>query len=199
MNYILNIYWKIYALKNLIFNKITFKRKDIIYTDFPKISGIILITGQGRLELGTQVKFNSSRRSNPIGGDTKMIIDLGVTGNLKIGNYTGISNATIIAHDNVVIGENVKIGGSVKIYDTDFHSLQPTLRKKSETDIPNTKSIHIKNNTFIGAHSIILKGVTIGENSIIGAGSVITKSIPDNEIWGGNPAKFIKKIELLHT
>ncbi|WP_103192495.1 acyltransferase [Formosa algae] len=47
----------------------------------------------------------------------------------------------------------------------------------------------------MGASSIILKGVTIGENSIIGAGSVVTKSVPCNEIWGGNPAKFIRKID----
>ena len=39
----------------------------------------------------------------------------------------------------------------------------------------------------------ILKGVHIGDGAIIAAGSVATKYIPNNEIWGGNPAKFIKK------
>jgi acetyltransferase-like isoleucine patch superfamily enzyme len=53
-------------------------------------------------------------------------------------------------------------------------------------------SIKIGNNVFIGAHSTILKGVTIGENAIVGACSVVTKSIPANQIWGGNPARFIK-------
>jgi acetyltransferase-like isoleucine patch superfamily enzyme len=48
---------------------------------------------------------------------------------------------------------------------------------------------------FIGARCIILKGVTIGEKSIVAAGSVVTKNIPEGEVWGGNPAKFIKKIE----
>ena len=52
----------------------------------------------------------------------------------------------------------------------------------------------IEDNVFIGARSIILKGVTIGRNSIVGAGSVVTKSIPSNQIWGGNPAKFIRNI-----
>ena len=53
----------------------------------------------------------------------------------------------------------------------------------------------IKDHAFIGAHAIILKGVTIGEGSVIGAGSVVTKSVPDGEIWAGNPAVFIRKVE----
>ena len=52
----------------------------------------------------------------------------------------------------------------------------------------------IKHDAFIGAGSIILPGVTIGANSIVGAGSVVTKNIPDNQIWGGNPAKYIKDV-----
>lgn len=59
----------------------------------------------------------------------------------------------------------------------------------------NNKPVIIGDNVFIGAHSTILKGVTVGNNSIVGACSVVTRSIPENEIWGGNPAKFIKKIE----
>lgn len=57
-----------------------------------------------------------------------------------------------------------------------------------------SKPILIKEGAFIGAHAIVLKGVTIGKYSVIGAGSVITKDIPDNEVWAGNPARFIKKL-----
>ena len=52
----------------------------------------------------------------------------------------------------------------------------------------------IENNAFIGAHCTVLKGVTIGKGSIIGAGSLVSKSVPQGEIWGGNPATFIKGI-----
>ena len=39
-----------------------------------------------------------------------------------------------------------------------------------------------------------MPGVTIGQNSVIGAYSFVTKNIPDNELWYGIPAKFVKKI-----
>ncbi len=54
--------------------------------------------------------------------------------------------------------------------------------------------IKIEDNVFIGAKSIITKPVTIGRNSIVAAGSVVTKDIPPYEVWGGVPAKFIKKL-----
>jgi acetyltransferase-like isoleucine patch superfamily enzyme len=41
-----------------------------------------------------------------------------------------------------------------------------------------------------------LGGVTIGENAMIGAGSLVTKDIPDNELWYGSPAKFIRKLAI---
>ena len=53
----------------------------------------------------------------------------------------------------------------------------------------------IGNNVFIGARSIILKGVTIGEGAVIGAGSVITKDVPPMTVVAGNPAIIIKSLE----
>ena len=53
--------------------------------------------------------------------------------------------------------------------------------------------IHIKKRAYLGARTIICKPVTIGEDAIVGAGSIVTKDIPANEVWAGNPARFIKK------
>lgn len=116
---------------------------------------------------------------------------------IRIGDNVGISQTTLIAHANIIIEDNVKIGGGTCIYTSDFHSLNKDYRRKSEEDYKNRKtaSVHIKEDVFIGARCLILKGVTIGEGSIIGAGSVVTKSIPPNEIWAGNPAKFIRSIQ----
>ena len=68
-------------------------------------------------------------------------------------------------------------------------------RKDTSNDFKFSKPVKIGDNVWIGMNSCILPGVEIGNNSIIGSGSVVTKNIPENEIWVGNPAKFIRKLE----
>ena len=53
--------------------------------------------------------------------------------------------------------------------------------------------VSIGRDCFIGANAIISQPVKIGNHSIIAAGSVVTQDIPELEIWGGVPAKFVKK------
>ncbi|MBD1431745.1 acyltransferase [Sphingobacterium sp. DN00404] len=155
----------------------------------------IVVAGGAEFYLGNKFTMNNGIRGNPIGCYDKCTFFVDRGAKLVIGDNVGISQAAIVCHKSIVVQDNVKIGGGVKIYDTDFHSLDPSIRaSKDDTRRKKTAPILIKNNAFIGAFSIVLKGVTIGENSIVGAGSVVTKSIPDNEIWAGNPAKFIRKI-----
>ena len=67
-------------------------------------------------------------------------------------------------------------------------------RKEKYKDVVKFGKITIENNCFIGARSTILPGVTIGNSCIVAAGSVVTKDIPNGEVWGGVPAKFIKTV-----
>ena len=178
-----------------LYNWLLLKYRKVEYETYPRISGKLFITGSGALKLGKNVRFNSCRSANPIGGDDRVVLSIAQNTCMQIGDNTGISNSAIICGDHINIGSNVHIGGGVKIYDSNFHSLKADHRAKKGNDIPLTAAVIIGNGCFIGAHSIILKGVEIGSNSIIGAGSVVSKSIPKNEIWGGNPAKMIKKID----
>ncbi|KAA6303775.1 MAG: Galactoside O-acetyltransferase [Candidatus Ordinivivax streblomastigis] len=54
--------------------------------------------------------------------------------------------------------------------------------------------ITIGDNVFIGANSVILPNVSIGSNVIIGAGSVVVKNVPDNSVYAGNPARYVRSI-----
>lgn len=158
---------------------------------------VINISMGGVCTIGSNFTMNNRVMSNPIGRFQRCCLIIGPKGVLRINNNVGISSTSIVCHNKVEIHDFVKIGGNVAIYDTDFHSLDPSMRKDRINDKKHiiSKPVILKENCFIGAHSTILKGVTIGENSVIGACSLVSKDIPANEIWGGNPAKFLKYIE----
>lgn len=42
----------------------------------------------------------------------------------------------------------------------------------------------------------VLGGVTIGEGCIIAAGAMVTKDVPDNTLYGGVPARFIRDLPI---
>jgi len=150
----------------------------------------------GECSIGDNFRMNNGNTGNPIGRPQRCVLFVDKGAKLEIGRNVGISSAAIVAYKHIAIGNNVKIGGGVCIYDSDFHSLDASIRSNPKEDLMQKKNkpVVIGDNVFIGAHSVLLKGVTIGENSIIGASSVVTKSIPANEIWAGNPAAFLKTI-----
>lgn len=190
------IYIDMMYASHIIYNFITLKQHHYSYKSFPKIGGKIYIRGRGKVILGKDIIINSSLKTNFYSGNYRSVIFCGENGKLSIANGTGISNSVIICEKKIDIGNNVKIGSGCLIYDTDCHSLNPVERRDYTRDNPQCKPIYIADDVFIGARSIILKGSKIGENSIIGAGSVVSGEIPKNEIWAGNPAKFIRKINL---
>lgn len=174
--------------------------------------------------LNSNVKFNPSKcrfwgrtfldinkESNVVIGDY-FIASSGVNGGIDCGNgckiavqkgakliigeYSGMTNTIIQCHEEIIIGNHVNIGAGCMIMDSNFHSTDWRDRLDRRKDIENHRNAPIKigDVVFIGARSIICKGVTIGDHAMIAAGSVVVCDVPANEVWGGNPAEFIKKI-----
>ena len=102
--------------------------------------------------------------------------------NLILGFMTDIGAFTYInARHGVTIEDYVQIGSHCSLY--------------SDSTIDNkTGPVHLKKNSRIGSHSVIMPGVTVGENSIIGAFSFITTDIPDNVLAFGIPARAIRAL-----
>ena len=83
----------------------------------------------------------------------------------------------IVAHELISIGERTTVGPNVLIYDHD-HAFGAK-KMDSETKFI-TAPIEIGRNVWIGAGTIILKGVKIGDNAVIAAGSIVTKNVEKN-------------------
>ena len=124
--------------------------------------------------------------------------------NARIGENCNVCSHCFIEND-VIIGNNVTIKCGVQIWDgirvEDNVFIGPNVTFTNDR-FPRSKQYPAKfENTIIrkgaslGAGTTVLCGIEIGENAMIGAGSVVTKNIPANELWVGNPAHFVKKIE----
>lgn len=184
-----------------IFNKWLFKVKDVKIGENGAVMGQVSIIGPGRITIGNNFMLTSGEHINPIFANMQAsFFTDSPDAKITIGNNVGMSSPRLWIHDSLTIGDNVKIGGGVLLMDTDCHELNYKVRNGSlptgEGWEEATKSapIVIEDDVWIGAQSIILKGVTIGARSIIGAGSVVTKSIPTDCIAGGNPCKVIRKL-----
>lgn len=158
----------------------------------------IAVMPGGKCTIGNNFIMNNGVRFNPIGFAQPCYIVVTKDAKLSIGQNVGMSQTSLICHHSITIGNNVKFGGGVKVYDTNFHSLDPFIRRNHDLDMEKKKClpVFIEHDSFIGAGTIVLAGVTIGANAVIGAGSVVTKSVPENEVWGGNPAHFIKILKV---
>jgi len=122
----------------------------------------------------------------------------------KIGENCNIC-ANVLVENDVVIGNNVTVKSGVQLWDgitvEDNVCIGPNATftndifprsKNSEWKLSKTV---VKKGASIGANATILCGITIGENAMIGAGSVVTKNVPAGEVWVGNPAKFLRKVD----
>ena len=178
-------------------NKLNFKINGVKYGKKCCLEGRIWLSVEdgAKVSIGSGCHITGGRFVNRIGRNLASSLSAARGAVLTIGDCCGISSTCIWAKESIVIGNNVNIGADCLIMDHDAHSLDFQKRHTFADDYAGTATapIRIADDVLIGAKVIVLKGVTIGARAIVGAGSVVTRDIPADEIWAGNPAKFIKK------
>ena len=120
---------------------------------------------------------------------------LGYPENISLGSHVGIgAECHLYAGPNstISIGNDTLLAPQVFITSDSFggsaHDLD-AVHSGHEADV------HIGKQVRIGAHAVILPGVTIGDGAAIGAGSVVTKDVPPNAVAAGNTAVVIKSLK----
>lgn len=104
----------------------------------------------------------------------------------KVGKFCSIASKTLIGGG----GHPVDWVSSSPV----FYQRNNVLKKEFATKpFQEYAETIIGNDVWIGSHCLIKGGVSIGDGAVVGMGSVVTKDIPPYEIWGGNPAKCIRK------
>lgn len=156
-------------------------------------------TTGSRIDIGQRVVLNGSARRNTLecrGGNVLQTIRPNAS--ISIGHDTGMSACTISSGKGIRIGDRVLIGAGVLITDSDHHvvdSVDSDPRRFKGLPVPESDAeVVIEDDVFIGARTIVLKGVKIGKGSVIGAGSVVTSDVPAGSMAGGNPCRVIRKL-----
>ncbi|KAF5050111.1 2,3,4,5-tetrahydropyridine-2,6-dicarboxylate N-acetyltransferase [anaerobic digester metagenome] len=133
----------------------------------------------GYIHIGDNVALRFGVQLYPYGGN------IAISNNVMIGAYS-----VVFGHGNISIGENTIIASHVVII--------PANHRFNALDVPichqgiSAKGIQIGENVWIGAHAVILDGVTIGTGAIVAAGAVVNRDVPPYSIVGGVPATVIK-------
>jgi maltose O-acetyltransferase len=114
------------------------------------------------------------------------LIKLDVESSVFVGHRTLFMGG----ESTIKIGKNCDISSNVSLI-CGSHEIGDSLRRAGKGI---SKDIIVGDGVWIGYGSLILGGVTIEDGAIIAAGSVVNKSVPRNTIYGGVPAKEIRKI-----
>ncbi len=106
------------------------------------------------------------------------------------GNAYANTGLTLVDDFEIHIGNNVMFGPNVTLSATS-HPIHPDLRRDGTQF---SDPIIIEDDVWVGAHAVILPGVTVGAGSVVAAGAIVTKNVPPMSVVGGVPAKLLKTI-----
>lgn len=113
--------------------------------------------------------------------------------NIHLDEYVYMNHGCVLLDINEIrIGKSTFLAPNVQLY-TAGHPIDPIKRRSQEFGRP----IKIGRDCWIGGNVVILPGITIGDGVTIGAGSVVTKDIESFSVAVGNPARVIKKLEVV--
>lgn len=109
-----------------------------------------------------------------------------------------IGENCLILEDNT-IQPFVKIGDNVTLWSGNHIGHHSVIGSHCfvSSHVVISGGVTIGKNSFLGVNSTTNNHIHIGENCIVGSGAVVTKSIENNGIYIGNPAKLLKKVELV--
>ncbi|HLO60091.1 MAG TPA: DapH/DapD/GlmU-related protein [Bacteroidales bacterium] len=127
-------------------------------------------------------KTRIAKRCSIYGGPNN-ILEIGYNG------YVGMNSILNGFAEKITIGDYVSISQNVNMMVDSGPNASVSLQRL----FPIIKGpIHIGDNCWIGASSIIMPNVILGNYCIVAANSFVNKSFPDFSIIGGTPARLIR-------
>ena len=111
---------------------------------------------------------------------------------IKIGKNSSVNQGCILdGYGDIEIGDYVRIGPYVVINSCDhrFDNRKVPIAEQGYI----VGKVVIEDDVWIGSHVVINKGLRIGKGCVIGSGAVVVSDLEPYGIYGGVPAKLIRR------
>lgn len=107
-----------------------------------------------------------------VGPGTVLLAGVTLTADVTVDAHVAVMPQVVLTHDDRVesfatIASGVRLGGGVTI----------------------------RRGAYLGAGALVREGLTVGARSLVGMGSVALVDVPPGEVWAGNPARFLRRVE----
>ncbi len=162
-----------------------------------RIRGILMACGHGprSLRVGRNVRLiggaKITMRTGVTLSDNVFLSATGPHGRIEIGTDTHVDVGSVLyGQGGLRIGNGCAIAAGVAIY-----SQSNQYRSAARTPILSQGTVYaaveIGNDVWIGAHAVVLPGVSVGDHAVIGAGAVVTRDVEPWSVVAGVPARTI--------
>jgi acetyltransferase-like isoleucine patch superfamily enzyme len=149
------------------------------------------------VKLGRDVKLSKfiNLYGCEIGDESKIGACVEIQKGVTVGRRCKTSSHTFIC-EGVTIEDHVFVGHGVTFTNDVYpRATTPSGALQTEQDW-KVETTLVKKGASIGSGATILPRITIGEGAIIGAGSVVTRDVAPGTIVMGNPARFVRRVDI---
>jgi acetyltransferase-like isoleucine patch superfamily enzyme len=161
--------------------------------------GIVVLSARGLRAVHPEVRFEAPvginatvRLNTPVRIGAFTHINGGVVGTVQIGRYCSIAPGVVIGQAGHPLD---RISVSPLTWDTSFNGWDGFGPVMARTSSPaNLRPMtSIGNDVWLGQNVIVRAGVTIGDGAVVGAGAVVVSDLKPYGIYGGVPARRIRR------
>lgn len=150
-----------------------------------RVEGRLYVRNEGETRIGEWCLFESTVTP------TALLVHPGARLTIGARSYLNFG-VCIEARGEICIGSRCHLGQYVHLMDNDQHEVE------NHGERPASRPVILEDDVWLGAHAVVLRGVTIGQGTTVGAGSVVTRSLPPRCVAAGAPARVIRYLDEAH-
>ncbi|KAK9820246.1 hypothetical protein WJX72_007955 [[Myrmecia] bisecta] len=148
--------------------------------------------------------MNLSTRKPDVAPDAFIAPSAAVIGDVSLGKFSSVWYGCVLRGDEgqITVGENSNLqdGSVVRTAGTYLHNRPAATQIGKNVTVGHFATLNgctIEDESLIGMGATLLEGVRVEKNAMVAAGAVVQAGtvVPSGQVWGGNPARFLRALK----